>query len=251
MNRTTNASSTLLALLLISLPIIVSGQKDKAGETIEILPQQPRAVTQRQFYEMQVSMEQLRRQMNELRIAVEAYKSRELSPEVYRTLLNRLKPTRMTHEIVLTNGTIVRGNIINEDIDRVTLETSLGNLTLDKSTVRSIGEMADFKPKIDFSGDAREEIHDDHRVYSGRVHNEGITRGDFVRVIFKLWSAETKLVAVDSAFVDGSNMSYISGVFTDTAIGPGKDAGYQVRVNVPRDKPVGYITREIHLEQVD
>ncbi len=251
MNRTTNASSTLLALLLISLPIIVSGQKDKAGETIEILPQQPRAVTQRQFYEMQVSMEQLRRQMNELRIAVEAYKSRELSPEVYRTLLNRLKPTRMTHEIVLTNGTIVRGNIINEDIDRVTLETSLGNLTLDKSTVRSIGEMADFRPKIDFTGDAREEIYDAHRVYSGRVHNEGITRGDFVRVIFKLWSAETKLVAIDSGFVDGSNMSYISGVFTDTAIGPGKDATYQVRVNVPQDKTVSYITREIRFELLD
>ncbi len=251
MSRTIRTTSSLLALLLISLPIIVSGQKDKAGETVETLPQRPRAVTQRQFYEMQVTMEQLRRQMNELRIAVEAYKSRELSPEVYRTLLNRIKPPRMTHEIVLTNGTIVRGNIISEDINQVTLETSLGNLTLDKSTVRSIGEMADFKPKIDFLGDAREEIYDDHRVYSGRVHNDGITRGDFVRVIFKLWSAETKLVAIDSAFVDGSNMSYISGVFTDTSIGPGKDAGYRVQVQVPRDKTVGYITREIRFELLD
>ncbi len=251
MSRTTGTSSTLLALLLIALPVMVGGQKDKAGETVEILPQQPQAVNQRQFYEMQVSMEQLRRQMNELRIAVEAYKSRELSPEVYRTLLNRLKPTRMTHEIILTNGTIVRGNIVSEDINQVTLETSLGNLTLKKSTVRSIGELADFKPKIDFAGDAREELYDDHRIYSGRVHNEGITRGDFVRVIFKLFSAETKLVAIDSSFVDGSNMSYISGVFTDTAIGPGKDATYQVRVNVPQNKPVGYITREIHFELLD
>lgn len=251
MNRTIKATLTILALLIISLPIIVSGQKDKAGETVETLPQRPRAVTQGQFYEMQVSMEQLRRQMNELRIAVEAYKSRELSPEVYRTLLNRIKPPRMTHEIVLTNGTIVRGNIISEDINQVTLETSLGNLTLNKSTVRSIGEMADFKPKIDFLGDAREEIYDEHRIYSGRIRNEGITRGDFVRVIFRLWSAETKLVAVDSSFVDGSNMSYISGVFSDTSIGPEKDADYQVRVRVPKGRVVGYITREVRFELLD
>ena len=251
MSQAKKAALTLLALLMISPPIIVSGQKDKAGETIETLPQRPRAVTQRHFYEMQVTMEQLRRQMNERRIAVEAYKSRELSPEVYRTLLNRIKPPRMTHEIVLTNGTVVRGNIISEDINQIILETSLGNLTLNKSTVRSIGEMADFKPKIDFMGDAREELYDEHRIYSGRVRNEGITRGDFVRVIFRLWSAETKLLAVDSSFVDGSNMSYISGVFSDTSISPGKDASYQVRVRVPQGKAVSYITREIHFELLD
>ena len=251
MSQAKKAALTLLALLMISPPFIVSGQKDKAGETIETLPQRPRAVTQRQFYEMQVTMEQLRRQMNELRIAVEAYKSRELSPEVYRTLLNRIKPPRMTHEIVLTNGTVVRGNIISEDINQIILETSLGNLTLNKSTVRSIGEMADFKPKIDFMGDAREELYDEHRIYSGRVRNEGITRGDFVRVIFRLWSAETKLLAVDSSFVDGSNMSYISGVFSDTSIGPGKDAGYRVQVRVPKGRAVSYITREIRFELLD
>lgn len=251
MNRTTVGVASLLVLLLGLTPTGAAGQKGKAGETVEILPTQPRAVTQRQFYEMQVTMEQLRRQMNDLRIAVEAYKSRELTPEVYRSLLNRIKPPRMTHEIVLTNGTIVRGNIVSEDIDQVTIETSLGNLTLDKSTVRSIGEMADVKPQIDFVGDAREELYDDHRKYIGRVHNDGLSRGDFVRVIFKLWSAETKLVGIDSAFVDGSTITYISGVTADSAVKPGADVPYIVRVNLRKDKQVSYITREIHFEQLD
>ena len=241
----------ILTLGLI-LPVLVGGQEEQAGQTVEPLPRTTvRRITYKDFYDLQTSMEELRRQMNQLRIDVEAYKSREMTPEVYRTILKRIQPPKLTHEIVMTNGTVVRGNIIAENIDELTVETSVGNLTLGKSNIRSIQDIAELKPKIEFLGDAREEIYDDHRVYTGVVRNEGISRGDFVRVIFNLWNAKTELVAEDSAFVDGTTIPYLSGVVTDTALEPGQTAEYYVRVKAAKDNPVSYITREIHWERVD
>ena len=83
------------------------------------------------------------------------------------------------------------------------------------------------------------------------MRNAGISRGDFVRVVFKLWNAKTELVAEDSAFVEGAVIPYLSGVVTDTALEPGQTAEYYVLVNVAKDNPVSYITREIHWERMD
>jgi hypothetical protein len=243
---------TLILILGAAIPVPAQEQQDQAGQTVETLPRKTtRRITYKDFYDIQTGMEELRRQMNQLRVDVEAYKSREMTPEVYRTILKRLQPLRLTHEVVLTNGTVVRGNIIAENMDELTIETSLGNLTLDKSNVRSIQEIADIKPKVEFMGDAKEEIYDTHRVYTGRIRNTGISRGDFVRVIFRLWNAKTELVAEDSAFVEGTTMAYLSGVVTDTALEPEHSADYHVRVNVAKDNPVSYITREIHWERMD
>lgn len=250
-------TASVLSGLLVGLgwivPVPVLGQDEGAGATVETLPQADRspAVSAREFYEVKTSLGELRRQMNQLRVDVEAYRSREMTPEVYRIILKRLQPTKMTHEVVLTNGTVVRGNITSENIDQVTLETTLGLLTLRKSDVRSIDEITHLQPKLDFMGDAKVELHDTHRVYTGKLRNSGVSRGDFVRVIFRLWNAQAELVAVDSAFVDGSTRAYLSGVITDTALEPGQEVNYHVRVEVPSEDPVSYVTRDIHLEQRD
>ncbi len=200
---------------------------------------------------MQTSLEDLQRQMNRLRVDVEAYRSREMTPEIYRTILKRLQPPPLTHEVVLTNGTIVRGNIIAENIDELTIETSIGNLTLDKSNVRSIQDIGELKPKFEFLGDAEEEIYADHRIFLGKIQNIGVSRGDFIRVIFRLWNAKTELVAEDSAFVNGMGRSYLSGVYTDTALEAGLTAEYRVGVKIDKSNPVSYITREIHWDRMD
>lgn len=226
--------------------------QDEAGETVETLPRKTtRRITYKDFYDLQMNMESLKRQMDQLRLDVEAYKSREMTPDVYRNILRRITPPKLTHELILTNGTVVRGNIIDENIDELTIETTLGNLTLDKSMIRSIQDIADIKPKIEFMGDAKEEIYDDHRIYTGTVKNIGISRGDYARVIFRLWNAKTELVAEDSAFVEGIPMAYLAGVVTDTAVEPDQSVTYRVRVNTPKDNPVSYITREIHWERID
>ena len=251
----TNAGRPLIGFILtlgLTLPTPAWGQEEQAGQTVEPLPRQTaRRIAYKDFYDLQTSMEELRRQMNQLRVDVEAYKSREMTPEVYRTIMKRIQPVKLTHEIVMTNGTVVRGNIIAENIDELTIETSVGNLTLNKSSIRSIQDIGEIKPKIEFLGDAREEIYDSHRVYTGVVRNEGISRGDFVRVIFKLWNAKTELVAEDSAFVEGATIPYLSGVVTDTALEPGQTAEYYVTVNVDQGNLASYITREIHWDRMD
>ncbi|MFC1620121.1 hypothetical protein ACFL45_09265 [Candidatus Neomarinimicrobiota bacterium] len=239
-----------LSFIMI-IPFGLWGQ-DEAGETVETLPRKTtRRITYKDFYDLQMNLESLKRQMDQLRLDVEAYKSREMTPDVYRNILRRISPPKLTHELILTNGTIVRGNIIDENIDELTIETTLGNLTLDKSMIRSIQDIAEIKPKVEFMGDAKEEIYDDHRIYTGTVKNVGISRGDYVRVIFRLWNAKTELVAEDSAFVEGTTMAYLAGVVTDTAVEPDQSVTYRVRVNVPTANPVSYITREIHWERID
>ncbi len=239
---------SLIGLLLIgSMPVF--GQ-DEAGDQVET-KRRPKLVTQRQFYEMQISMEELRRQMNRLRIDVAAAKSREMTPDIYRLILKKIKPTVMTHEIEMTNGTLVRGNIIKEDMNELTLETSLGALTLDKNAIRAINKVAGQVAAVDFVGDAREEIYDEHRIYTGEVINNGILRSDFTRVIFRLFSADSRELAVDSSFVEGAGMAYLSGVVSATAIDPSQTAPYQVKVTIAKDASVNYITREIRWEQFD
>jgi len=226
--------------------------QDQAGAAVEILPPKSTPATPaKEFYELKISLEELRRQMNQLRIDVEAYRSREMTPEVYQNILRRLTPPPMTHEVILTNGTVVRGNIISENLDQLTLETTLGNLTLDKSNIRSIDEITNLNPKVEFLGDAKEEIHEEYRIYTGAIKNTGINRGDFVRIIFKLWNSQAQLVATDSAFVNGNRRVYLSGVVSDTVLDPGQEGSYHVRINVSTDRPVSYITREIHWERLD
>ena len=93
-----------------------------------------------------------------------------------------------------------------------------------------------------------QKIETNYRVYSGLVKNEGLDRANFVRVVFNLWGSETDLIATDSSFVDGSKIIYQSGIISDTSINPGESADYEVRVFVPRDERVQYITRDVHWE---
>lgn len=243
-------AGTLVIRLVAILAALPAPAQDKAGDKVPPVQQRPATAT-REFFELQQSIDQLRRDMNQLRVDVEAGRSREMTPEIYRSLIKRLAPVHSTHEVVLTNGTVVRGNLLEEDLNQIILETSLGNLTLPKSSIRSIDEMIDIKPNIEFLGDAHEEFFTGYRTYAGEIRNEGVTRTDFVRIVFKLWDAKSELVAVDSAFVSGKAMTYLSGVASDTALDPGQGANYEVRVDVAESIHVEYYTREIIFDQID
>ena len=42
-------------------------------------------------------------------------------------------------------------------------------------------------------------------------------------------------VAIDSAFVEGAYIEYLSGIITDSSINPGDESNYRVVVKLPRD----------------
>ena len=81
------------------------------------------------------------------------------------------------------------------------------------------------------------------RVFEGVVENKGSIKADFVRVIFKVWDMDPidggdvmgPPVAIDSAFVKGEYIEYLSGIITDSSIKEGDQASYRVVVKLPKD----------------
>ena len=124
------------------------------------------------------------------------------------------------------------------------VKTQIGQLTIDKSDIATIKNISPNIPDLEFKGDAEEEIHSDHRIFTGEIINNGFRRADFVRVIYKLYSEQTELVGIDSTFIDGSKFVYKSGVISDTALEPGGSVDFVVKVNADSSL-VRYVTREV------
>lgn len=200
------------------------------------------------FYPLKESIEDIQNDINELRARVVNYES-QVRPIHYNTTIKKMiEVPKLKQEIFMNNGTLIQGTVISETMDNLIIDTNIGQLTIDKSDVDNIREVASVLADVSFSGDAQEKIETNYRVYSGLVKNEGLDRANFVRVVFNLWGSETDLIATDSSFVDGSKIIYQSGIISDTSINPGESANYEVRVFVPRDERVQYITRDVHWE---
>jgi len=196
------------------------------------------------FYPLQETIDGIQLEMAELRAKVLDYESRIRNQNTNLESLHKIQFPHLTHEIELTNGTLVNGNIIQENSDRMIVKTQIGQLTIDKANIATIKNISPNIPDIQFQGDAIDEIYPDHRIFTGEVYNDGFRRADFVRIIYKLWSERTELIGIDSAFVEGTKIVYNSGVIADTAIEPGYSAKFVVNVNADSSL-VRYITREI------
>ena len=198
----------------------------------------------RPFYPLQETIGDIQNEMSDLRTRILDYESRIKNQDNSLQALHKIQFPHLTHEIELTNGTLVHGNIVHENSDRMIVKTQIGQLTIDKSTVAQIKSISPNYPEVEFEGDPLDEIYMDHRVFSGKVYNDGFRRADFVRVIFKLWSEKTELIGMDSSYVEGSNFTYESGVISDTSIEPSQSAEYIVSVQADSSM-VRYVTREI------
>ena len=150
--------------------------------------------------------------------------------------------------LLMNNGTIIQGTILSETIESIIIQTQIGQLTLDKAEINNIKEIASIDADVIFKGEPEEKINANYHIYSGLVQNQGLETASFVRVIFKLWSTETDLIAIDSSFIDGTQIIYRSGINTDTALKSGESGEYVVNVKTPVDSKVQYITRDIHWE---
>ena len=200
------------------------------------------------FYPLKESIEDLQLEINELRTRVINYES-QVRPVHYNTSIHKLiKVPQLKQEILMNNGTLIQGTVISETMDNIIIQTKIGQLTIDKNDVDNIKEIASILAEVTFQGEPTEKIEPNYRIYNGIVKNEGLDRANFVRVIFKLWGSETDLIAIDSTFIDGSDAIYQSGIISDTALLAGETAEYQVKIYVPHNERVQYITRDIHWE---
>jgi len=69
-----------------------------------------------------------------------------------------------------------------------------------------------------------------------------------VRIIANLWTETTGLAAQDSAFINGSEITFNSGVRSDTALEPEQRASFQIEVNLPNTTKIQYRTFDIRWE---
>jgi len=200
------------------------------------------------FYPIKETVEDIQNQVNELRSRIVDYEERIASSNLSHSISNIVKIPQLKNEILMNNGTLIQGTILSETIENIIIQTQIGQLTLDKADINNIKEIASIDANVVFTDEPQEKINANYHVYSGTIQNQGLETASFVRVIFKLWSNETELIAIDSSFVDGNQIIYHSGINTDTALKPGESGEYTVDVKTPVNSNVEYITRDIKWE---
>ena len=220
-------------------PISVSTDFDNLSNKKNIRDAEP-------FYPMDETIEDIQDQISDLKSRVIEYESRINRIALDPTLLKMVKTPSIQHEIELSNGTVVQGSILQEDIERIILKTQIGQIRIEKTDIIAIKETAPNSPDLKFNSEPSEQQFDNKRIFSGSIINEGMRRADFARVVFYLWDKETNLISADSSFVEGSTFQYKSGIVTDSVVEPGQEAPFSVSVPASDTTKVEYITKEIH-----
>ena len=205
------------------------------------------------FYPMKDKIEDLEFKIDQLKAQVLEYESSLHAPSLNAELLKLIKAPKIEHEIYLNNGTIIQGKIIQEDSDNLILQTRIGQLKLDKTLVESINELQPLIPNIIFNEKSIEEkLSKENKAFSGTIYNNGGRRGDFVRIIYKLWEpTDTIPSIIDSVFVSGTPISYINGIISDASLNPGETASYNISINIPDTLNISHWTKEIKFDLYD
>ncbi len=228
----TNAS--MLDTVLIPIPNL---RDDK--DTLSLLP------TGKPFFNYDTDIKQLQTQIDSLRAMVGLLQKFQAMPTLNQDIINLIKVPDMQHRVELTNGTVVMGEIIDENSDELFIQTTLGRLAITKDKVISVQQELPPGPKVEMVGEPNVNVYPDREEIIGTVINSGEIRADFVRTEAKLWSPTTKLIVIDSAFVDGNMITYKSGVISDTSLNPGETANFKIIIQKPSVPDVGYRTYAI------
>ncbi len=201
------------------------------------------------FFELKSSIDLLHQQMDSLKRVISVYeKGKGAMPTIDEELLNLIKVPQLRHRIELQNGTIVNGEIIQEDNLGIIVQTSIGQLSIEMDRVVNIVEDLPPNAKVEIMGEPFVNAFPDREEISGVVKNVGLKRADFVRVIAHLWTATTELVQTDSIFVTGKQQKYLTGIRTDTALEPGSTSEFKLTIPLSDEDKVSYRTYEVRWE---
>ena len=197
------------------------------------------------FYPVKESLDDIQTQINELRARVIDYETKINIPTVNTDMLKMIDYPHLQHEIETSSGNVIRGNILKEDMDKIIIETKIGQITIEKQTVISVRTIEPLTANLELDQEPSEKKFSDKMRYSGTITNKGGARADFVRVIFYLWGEDANLIAADSAFVDGATRISNSGIIYDTVLNPNESAEYEVNVLIENAEKIQYVTRDI------
>jgi hypothetical protein len=201
------------------------------------------------FFELKSSINLLHQQMDSLKRVISVYEEgKGAIPTIDEELLNLIKIPQLRHRIELQNGTIVNGEIIQEDDLGIIIQTSIGQLAIERDRVVNITEDLPPNAKVELMGEPFVNAFPDREEITGTIKNIGSKRADFVRVIAHLWSATTELVHQDSVFVSGHNQKYLTGIKSDTALEPGSSSEFKLVISLAEGDNVSYRTYDVRWE---
>ena len=201
------------------------------------------------FFQLQSSIDQLNQQMDSLKQVIAIYEEgKGTIPTIDEELLNLIKVPQLRHRIELQNGTIVNGEIIEEDDLGIIVQTSIGQLMIQRDRVINITEDLPPIAKVELVSEPFVNAFPDREEISGTIKNIGSKRADFVRVIANLWSPTTELIRQDSIFINGQNQKYYTGIRSDTAMDPGTISEFRMVIPLEDGDNVSYRTYEVRWE---
>jgi len=201
------------------------------------------------FFELKSSIDLLHQQMDSLKRVISVYeKGKGAMPTIDEELLNLIKVPQLRHRIELQNGTIVNGEIIQEDDLGIIVQTSIGQLAIEMDRVVNITEDLPPNAKIEIMEEPFVNAFPDREEIAGTIKNVGLKRADFVRVIAHLWSETTELIQTDSVFVTGKNQKYLTGIRADTSLEPGATIEFKLTIPLSDEDKVSYRTYEVRWE---
>ena len=221
------------------LPIV----RDPGKKTIE------RLESGEQFFEIKSSIDVLRQQVDSLKKIISVYEEgKGAMPNINEELLDLIKIPQLRHRIELQNGTVVNGEIIEEDDLGIIVQTSIGQLAIEKDKIIDIGEDLPPLAKVEIINEPFVDIYTDREEITGTLKNIGTKRADFVRIIANLWSPTTELLYQDSVFVSGQNTKYYTGIKSITSLDPGSITEFKMTIPVNSEDEVSYRTYEVRCE---
>ena len=201
------------------------------------------------FFEIKSSIDVLRQQVDSLKKIISVYEEgKGAMPNINEELLNLIKIPQLRHRIELQNGTVVNGEIIEEDDLGIIVQTSIGQLAIEKDKIIDIGEDLPPSAKVELLDEPFVDIYTDREEIVGTLKNIGTKRADFVRVIANLWSPTTQLLYQDSVFVSGQNTKYYTGIKSNTSLESGSIAEFKITVPIDSKDKVSYRTYEVRWE---
>ena len=217
--------------------------RDPASKTID------RLESGEPFFEIKSSIDVLRQQVDSLKKIISVYEEGKGSmPNINEELLDLIKIPQLRHRIELQNGTVVNGEIIEEDDLGVIVQTSIGQLAIEKDKIIDIGEDLPPSAKVELLAEPFVDIYIDREEIIGSLKNIGTKRADFVRIIASLWSPTTQLLYKDSVFVSGQNTKYYTGIKSITSLEPGSTSEFKIIIPVDIKDKVSYRTYEVRWE---
>lgn len=235
--------SHLLSLLLI-LVSIAAAQVPPASDVLHKDSDGDR------YYTADEEILQLKNELKALKEEVLMYKAEVNMPKIRNEIREMVTVPELTHQIILKNGTIVQGTILEENLSEIKVQTLIGIITLQREQIKNIEPIKKQAPVLEFDGPVKEMTYTDKKVFLGKVTNNGNQRADFVRVVFRLYDDGANLISTDSSFVLGNDMKYLGGIYSSSALLPGSGGNFQCSVPT-LDKNVSYYTSEIKFSNIE